>query len=198
VSLFPRRPASTARESLAVLGFRGTYADVTAFQAGWCLGAPLTVDGILGPKTSAAIQTSLRRRYNGQPDLSEHFWWTEFACRCNRAACARIRVDRRLVAGLERLRALAYPRGLTITSGYRCPAHNAAVGGATESQHVHGTAADLPPAADAAAVAALQVFSGIGSQGTTAGPVRHVDVRHVTAATNTTHSSPAHPARWTY
>jgi zinc D-Ala-D-Ala carboxypeptidase len=185
-------------ESLQLFGFRGRLGDVTAFQAGWCLGTPLTVDGILGPQTSAAIQTSLRRHRADQPDLSEHYWWAEFACRCSRTACPRIRVDRRLVAGLERLRALAYPRGLAVASGYRCPAHNRAVGGAASSQHVHGTAADIPPVAPAASVAGLGVFSGIGSQGTATGLVRHVDVRHVNAATNSTHSSPGHPARWIY
>lgn len=32
---------------------------------------------------------------------------------------------------------------LTITSGRRCPAHNAAIGGAPDSQHLTGLAADL-------------------------------------------------------
>lgn len=32
---------------------------------------------------------------------------------------------------------------LTLTSAARCPAHNAKVGGAANSQHVHGLAADI-------------------------------------------------------
>ena len=32
---------------------------------------------------------------------------------------------------------------ITITSGYRCPAHNAAVGGSSRSQHKEGTATDI-------------------------------------------------------
>ena len=40
---------------------------------------------------------------------------------------------------------------MVIMSGYRCPHHNAEVGGATHSQHMEGTAADIrvhnvPPA----------------------------------------------------
>ena len=32
---------------------------------------------------------------------------------------------------------------MVVTSGYRCPIHNAAIGGAAESQHIYGTAADI-------------------------------------------------------
>jgi hypothetical protein len=47
-----------------------------------------------------------------------------------------------LAPGLERVRAaLGVP--LQITSGYRSPAVNAAVGGAKSSQHLHGVAADF-------------------------------------------------------
>ena len=38
------------------------------------------------------------------------------------------------------------PRGgapITVTSGYRCPALNAAIGGAKDSQHMRGEAADF-------------------------------------------------------
>ena len=43
---------------------------------------------------------------------------------------------------LEPLRAFA-GRPIVISSGYRCPALNRAVGGAPESQHLRGEAADL-------------------------------------------------------
>ena len=43
---------------------------------------------------------------------------------------------------------------ITITSGYRSPAHNAAVGGATRSQHLYGTAADFKVKNTAAVVVA--------------------------------------------
>ena len=48
-----------------------------------------------------------------------------------------------LYSGLEAIRSGLGNVPLTITSGYRNPRHNAAVGGATESQHIYGTAADI-------------------------------------------------------
>jgi len=49
----------------------------------------------------------------------------------------------------SRLTALAKKWGLTITSGYRSPAQNAAVGGAEHSYHMRGEAIDVAPNADA-------------------------------------------------
>lgn len=49
---------------------------------------------------------------------------------------------RRLAAGLESVRALL-GAPLEISSGYRCPALNEAVGGSSTSQHMQGLAADF-------------------------------------------------------
>jgi zinc D-Ala-D-Ala carboxypeptidase len=49
---------------------------------------------------------------------------------------------KRLAAGLEAVRTLL-GAPLEISSGYRCPALNEAVGGSASSQHVQGLAADL-------------------------------------------------------
>jgi uncharacterized protein YcbK (DUF882 family) len=70
--------------------------------------------------------------------LSKHFTLAEFACRC----CRRVKVSPRLVKALEELRELA-GAPITVTSGYRCPTHNRAVGGKPRSQHVEGIAADI-------------------------------------------------------
>lgn len=48
----------------------------------------------------------------------------------------------RLCQTLEQVRAL-FGRSITISSGYRCPALNARIGGAQASQHVSGLAADF-------------------------------------------------------
>ena len=70
--------------------------------------------------------------------LSEHFDESEFAC----PHCGVAKVDPRLVDALEVLRTLA-GAPVRINSGYRCPDHNKAVGGAPKSQHAEGTAADI-------------------------------------------------------
>jgi uncharacterized protein YcbK (DUF882 family) len=71
-------------------------------------------------------------------DLSAHFSRTELECRC----CGRLQIDSRLLDGLEKLRALA-GAPVVIHAGYRCPEHNAAVGGVPHSEHTSGLAADI-------------------------------------------------------
>jgi hypothetical protein len=130
--------------------------------------------------------------------LSTHFSVGEFACK----HCGLVQVNSHLVDALERLRDVGYPSGLTIVSGYRCKAHNAAVGGASQSQHRHGTAADIPARLTVDQVKALGVFSGIGWQWEGTWPrrrkvVRHVDVRHA-GPHNPTGGSTARPTMWKY
>jgi uncharacterized protein YcbK (DUF882 family) len=71
--------------------------------------------------------------------LSPHFGAAEFACKC----CGEPGdIDPLLVDALEALRALV-ARPIRINSGYRCPKHNARVGGSPKSQHMAGRAADI-------------------------------------------------------
>jgi len=72
--------------------------------------------------------------------LSTHFDSAEFACKCG---CGRAAVSPRLVAALEEVRRKLGGRPIHINSGVRCEAHNAAVGGSPNSQHVFGNAADV-------------------------------------------------------
>lgn len=93
----------------------------------------------------------------------------------------------KLARALQELRDLI-DKPIRITSGYRCTAHNAAVGGVSDSQHTQGLAADvtvqgMTPDQIAAAAARVAAFrqGGIGvypEQGFT-----HLDVR-------------GHMARW--
>lgn len=178
-------------------------------------GWPIAADGDLGPTTREAVhdfqrgllsvKTKLgwrRRRLtiNGKPGwttrqalkkavaqdgrCSKHFRFSEFASHGN----GWIKVDRKLVLGLEAYRHLV--GGFSIISGYRDPAYNAAIGGASQSRHMFGDAADIAPVLTVAKVRALHRFNGIGYQGST-GLVRHVDVGH-TWGTN------SDPITWVY
>lgn len=107
--------------------------------------------------------------------LSPHFNEDEFRCRhCGELPAEGIAPD--LISKLETLRGVV-GKPLIVTSGYRCPTHNKAVGGATKSQHVLGTAADISArgiGVDELARAAEQVgFGGIGRYQNFV----HVDVR---------------------
>ena len=80
---------------------------------------------------------SLRR--DGDLQLSPHFRLAEFACK---DGSDKVLVDDALVELLETIRAAAGV-AVSINSAYRTPAHNAAVGGVSNSQHVYGRAADI-------------------------------------------------------
>ena len=70
---------------------------------------------------------------------SQHFTVKELACKC----CGQPGpIAQELIDALETLRAMA-GCPLIVTSGYRCTAHNRAIGGARDSQHIKGTAADV-------------------------------------------------------
>lgn len=71
-------------------------------------------------------------------EASSHFSPSEFTCHC----CGRGSVDDKLIELLEKLRAKA-GAPVHVNCGYRCPKHNAEVGGVPNSQHVEGTAADI-------------------------------------------------------
>lgn len=75
--------------------------------------------------------------------LSEHFDSTEFACKCGCGGMANgAGINPRLVHVLEKMR-LAAGKPLVLSCAYRCPKHNAEVGGVYNSQHIYGTAADV-------------------------------------------------------
>ena len=70
--------------------------------------------------------------------VSEHFKLREFECRC----CRKVMLSPGLLERLQALRAL-WGKPVVITSGYRCPSHNHAVGGVPNSLHLKGRAADI-------------------------------------------------------
>lgn len=71
--------------------------------------------------------------------LSTHFSRSEFACNCG---CGFNTVDTELLTVLEIIRE-HFDSPIKITNGCRCLARNAEVGGAENSQHLIGRAADI-------------------------------------------------------
>jgi len=123
-------------------------------------------------------------------DLSDHFSRWEFRCKCGN--CNLDTVDVELLRILEAIRA-HFDRPIEVTSGFRCLAHNRAVGGAAPdsadnnmggSQHLYGRAADIKiNGIDPALVYELADQMGIGGAG------KYDTFTHVDSRTNG-------PARW--
>ena len=110
-----------------------------------------------------------------------HFKEHEFRCKCG---CGKAVISTKLIGLLEAIRAAAGHKPVIITSGYRCEAHNKAVGGAKDSQHCKGTAADIVIngllAGEIAKVAEQCGADGIGVY--TKQGFCHVDVRGTSKA----------------
>lgn len=84
-----------------------------------------------------------RIAYPTASHYSPHFTRRELDCRCGCTTPLRIQQNlARLAGDLELLR-VELGGKVGITSGYRCPKRNREVGGASQSQHMQGTAADL-------------------------------------------------------
>lgn len=85
-----------------------------------------------------AVKTySLKK--NGNDKLSANFKVSEF--RCNDGS-DKILIDSDLVAILQKIRD-KFKKPISINSGYRTPSYNAKIGGATNSYHTKGSAADI-------------------------------------------------------
>lgn len=71
--------------------------------------------------------------------LNQYFKRKEFACRCG---CGTSTVDAELLQVVTDVRE-HFGVPVVITSGHRCAKHNANVGGAKNSMHLTGKAADI-------------------------------------------------------
>ena len=79
--------------------------------------------------------------YNDSTQLSPHFNVKEFRCSCGKVHETLIASE--LVDKLEELYTALNCSKIIVTSGYRCPEHDKAVGGTSSGQHTKGTAADV-------------------------------------------------------
>lgn len=79
--------------------------------------------------------------YNDSTQLSPHFNVREFRCQCGQSHETLIASE--LVDKLEDLYTTLNCSKIIVTSGYRCPEHDKAVGGTSSGQHTKGTAADV-------------------------------------------------------
>ena len=112
---------------------------------------------------------------NGNKKLSTNFKVKEFACTDGSDP---IFIDSDLVNVLQKIRN-HFGKSVTITSAYRTPTKNKAVGGQAYSQHLYGRAADIkvkgitPKKVAAYAETLLKNKGGIGIYST----FTHIDVR---------------------
>lgn len=79
--------------------------------------------------------------YNNSTQLSPHFNVMEFQCQCG--GNHETLISSELIEKLEALYTALNCSKIIVTSGYRCPEHDKAVGGTSSGQHTKGTAADV-------------------------------------------------------
>ena len=80
-------------------------------------------------------------KYGDETQISPHFKASEFQCKCS--GKHDFIISEELVEMLERLRADLNCSSIRVSSGYRCSAHDKAVGGKGNGKHTLGLAADV-------------------------------------------------------
>ena len=132
-----------AQVRIAVDGSFGpaTAGAVRRFQSAY----GLAVDGVVGPNTQGKLNS-----LESSDGSTLHFDWSEFTDRVSgtfnggKLGPDAVRENvRRCMWKLEAIRVKLGNRPITVTSGFRSIVHNQQVGGASDSMHLYGTAADL-------------------------------------------------------
>lgn len=119
---------------------------------------------------------------DGATYISKNFRVREFRCQDGSDV---VFIESDLVDILQKIRD-HFGKAVTINSAFRTASHNKKVGGATYSQHLYGTAADIKVSGVAASVVAdfaealMPSTGGVGRYST----FTHVDVRKVKSRWN--------------
>ena len=147
---------------------RNTQAAVRRFQADY----GLTADGDPGAATQkmligaiAGTAVKVEKPESSDEPKTGTFWddiqffsRTEFRCPCGRCGGFPVEPQESMVRTVDEIRRrLGVPVSIVDSggSGVRCAAHNAEVGGVSNSQHLFGLAADLHSAASPAEMKAV-------------------------------------------
>ncbi len=140
----------------------------------------------------ARASRKVRKHLDTQDHVTPHFTWAEFACQDAQktAVPPDLRANTiRLCWLLEKMRHQLGDVPMSIDSGYRTPERNREVGGAADSRHTHGDAADFfaaqvdgwitqgtAPSRAAVVAIASRIFASGGVGNETSGTL-HVDAR---------------------
>jgi zinc D-Ala-D-Ala carboxypeptidase len=150
-----------------------TAAAVKRFQRAYGLSA----DGAVGPQTQAKLNS-----LESSDGSTLHFNFSEFTDRSSGSfsggkvsAAAAKENARRLMWKLEALRLKLGNKPITVNSGFRSIAHNRSVGGASDSMHLYGHAADL----NVPGVANKTVYQKAETSGFSGLETFHEDHQHV-------------------
>lgn len=138
----------------------------------------LEPDGIFGEKTESKILEVIAGGDTGD-------WWAEiryfrpeeFACKCGACGGYPVQMEEAAVRAAETVRE-HFGAPVTVSSGLRCKAHNANVGGVANSRHLLGKAVDFRVAGKTAAqtLAYVRTLPGIRYAYAIDGQFVHMDV----------------------
>lgn len=92
-----------------------------------------------------------------------YFKQEEFACKCGKCGKGFADMDETLLLKLDEARKNA-GIAFNITSAFRCPAHNKAVGGVADSAHTTGKAVDISTPDNGARFKIMKALLDVGFQ----------------------------------
>ena len=104
-------------------------------------------DGMFGKETETRIRQVIAEESAVQQssdfwDNIQYFTRSEFGCKCGKCGGFPAEPEQKLLVLADRVRS-QFGNAVLVSSGIRCPSHNAAVGGVSNSRHLTGKAMDF-------------------------------------------------------